>query len=98
MVTPPQTDRHASISYRFDWIAVVLAGLVVFCAAASIAMAEWMPSLDLLALTVLTGWGLGSLIATRSWRARTAHFMMILYGIVWVTLIALNNMPDKVYG
>ena len=24
--------------------------------------------------------------------------MMIVYGIIWVTLIAFNDMPDKVYG
>ena len=98
MVTSAQTDKHTSAVYRFDWVAVVLAGLVVFCAAASIGMAEWMPSLDLLAVTVLIGWGFSSVIATRTWRARTSHLLMILYGIIWVTLIAVNDMPDKVYG
>ncbi len=98
MSTPLPSDKHGTTAYRFDWVVAVLAGLVVFCAAASIAMAEWMPSLDLLMLTVLVGWGLSSLITTRVWRTRTAHFVMILYGIIWVTLVALNNMPDKVYG
>jgi transglutaminase-like putative cysteine protease len=98
ILTSPQADKHSSSTNRFDRVAVVLAGLVVFCAAASIAMAEWMPNLDLLPVTVLIGWGLGSLITTRAWRARTAHFMMLLYGIIWVTLIAFIDMPDKVYG
>lgn len=98
ILTSPQADSHSSSTHRFDRVAVVLAGLVVFCAAASIAMAEWMPNLDLLPVTVLISWGLGSLIATRAWRARTAHFMMLLYGIIWVTLIAFSDMPDKVYG
>ena len=67
---------------RFDWVVVVLAGLIVFCAAASIAMAEWMPDLDSLIVTVLVGWGLGSLIVTRSWRARTVHILMMGYGVI----------------
>ncbi|CAG0934752.1 Protein-glutamine gamma-glutamyltransferase [Thermoflexales bacterium] len=98
MTSLPLSDKHGATTYRFDWVAGVLAGLVVFCAAASIATAEWMASLDLLALTTLAGWGLSSLIITRSWRARTVHCLMILYGIVWVMMIALNNLPDKVYG
>jgi transglutaminase-like putative cysteine protease len=98
MVTSSVSDKRSVMTYRFEWVAVVLAGLVVFCAAASIAMAEWMPSLDLLVATVMVAWGLGSLIVSQAWRARTAHVVMILYGIVWVTLIALGDMPDKVYG
>jgi transglutaminase-like putative cysteine protease len=98
MLTPAESEKQGLTAYRFDWVVVVLAGLVVFCAAASIAMAEWMPSLDLLAVTVLVSWGLSSLLATRPWRGRTAHFLMTAYGIIWITLIALNDMPDKVYG
>jgi transglutaminase-like putative cysteine protease len=93
-----QTNKHGSAAYRFDWIAVILAGLVVLCAASSVAMADWMPNLDRLALTVLVCWGLGSIIATRAWRAKTAHFFMLFYGIIWVTLLAVSDMPDKVYG
>ncbi len=48
MDTSTQIDKRSPAAYRFDWMAVILAGLVVFCAAASISMAEWMPSLDLL--------------------------------------------------
>jgi transglutaminase-like putative cysteine protease len=98
MDTSSQSGNHRSATYRFDWMAVILAGLVVFCAAASITMAEWMPQLDLLEATVLVCWGLGSLIATRTWRGRTAHFSMILYGVIWVTFIVMQDMPDKVYG
>ncbi len=98
MLASAESEKQSLTTARFDWVVVVLAGLIVFCPAASIAMAEWMPDLDLLVMTVLVGWGLGSLIVTRPWRARTAHLLMIGYGIVWVTLIAVNDMPDKVYG
>jgi hypothetical protein len=64
MLTPAESEKQGLTAYRFDWVVVVLAGQVVFCAAASIAMAEWMPSLDLLAVTVLVSWGLSSLLAT----------------------------------
>jgi transglutaminase-like putative cysteine protease len=98
MVPSSEINKHSSITYRFDWVAVVLAGLVVFCAASSLAMAEWLPSLDLLTLTVIVAWALSSLIATRRWRSRTAHFVMILYGVFWVTLLGVHDMSDKVYG
>ncbi|HTP07998.1 MAG TPA: transglutaminaseTgpA domain-containing protein, partial [Anaerolineae bacterium] len=98
MVPPTQVDMHRSSTYRFDSVAVVLAGLVVLCAAASIAAAEWMLSLDWLVMTVIVGWGLASLLATRTWRARTVHFLMVLYGVIWVTLVAFIDIPDKVYG
>ena len=98
MFSTPASKREEPLTYRFDWVVVILAGLVVFCAAASIGMAEWMPSLDLLSLTVVVSWALGCLIVTRSWRARTAHVIMLLYGIIWVTVLAISDMPDKVYG
>lgn len=98
MTSTPETDKPHSYQYRFDWVAVVLAGLIAFCAAASIAMAEWMPNLDWLIITVVASWGLGSLLVTRRWRGLITHGMMALYGIIWVTLVAFIDMPDKVYG
>jgi transglutaminase-like putative cysteine protease len=98
MAPSTQVETRTAPSYRFDWVAVVLAGLIVFCAAASIALAEWMPNLDWLWATVAVSWGLGSLLATRRWRGRTVHVMMTLYGVIWVMLLAFSDMPDKVYG
>ncbi|MBI5563631.1 MAG: DUF4129 domain-containing protein [Chloroflexi bacterium] len=89
------TIRHR---YPIDRLALVLIGSVVFSAAWSIASAEWMPRLDLLGLTVVAALTLGTIVVSRPWRARVAHVSMILYGVIWVTLIALDQMPDKVYG
>lgn len=83
---------------RFDRFAVLLAILIVSCASASIAIAEWAPHLDVLSLTVVVSGLVGLLISTRPWRPRTAHVIMLLYGIGWVTLLAASDMPDKVYG
>lgn len=91
----PMTNRSR---YPIDRLALVLIGSVVFSAAWSIAAAEWMPRLDLLGLTAVTALILGTIIVSRPWRAGLAHLIMILYGVVWVTLIALDQMPDKVYG
>jgi len=93
-----EIGQRSPAAYRFDRVAVILAGLVVFCAAASISMADWMPRLDLLEATVLVCWALSSLVAMRTWRGRTAHLCMILYGVIWVTFIVVQEMPDKVYG
>ncbi len=98
MPDKPEFPQRFSAPFRFDWIAVVLAILIVFCASASIALAEWVPNLDVLSLTVVVSGSLGALIATCGWRPRTAHFLMLLYGIVWVTLLSISDMPDKVYG
>lgn len=98
MPDKPELARRFSTTFRFDWIAVVLAILIVFCASASIAMAEWVPNLDVLRLTVVVSGSLGALISTCRWRPRTVHFIMLLYGIVWVTVLCVNDMPDKVYG
>ena len=93
-----ETARRVSSSFHLDWIAVVLAILIVFCASASIAMAEWTPNLNALSLTVVVSGSLGALIATSRWRSRTAQVMMLFYGIVWVTWLCVSDMPDKVYG
>ena len=61
MLASAESEKQSLTVSRFDWVVVVLAGLIVFCAAASIAMAEWMPDLDMLIMTVVVGWGLGSL-------------------------------------
>jgi len=89
------SNRH---HYPIDRLALILIGSVVFSAAWSIASAEWMPRLDLLGLTVVVALVLGTIVVARPWRARIAHVIMILYGVIWVTLIALDQMPDKVYG
>ena len=83
---------------RPDRLVLLLIGAVVFSAASSIALAEWMPRLDLLGNTVIASLLLGTLIATRPWRGRVAHVVMLLYGVVWTCLIVLDQMPDKVYG
>jgi transglutaminase-like putative cysteine protease len=98
MTDKPEIAQRFSSSFRFDWIAVVLAILIVFCASASVAMAEWVPSLDVLSLTVVVSGSVGALIATSRWRPRTAHVIMLLYGLAWVTLLSISDMPDKVYG
>ena len=82
MPDQPEAARRFSSSFHFDWIAVVLAILIVFCASASIAMAEWVPNLDALSLTVVVSGSLGALIASSRWRPRTAHVIMLLYGMV----------------
>jgi hypothetical protein len=87
-----------STHFQLDRIAFVLIGLIVFSAAWSVAVADWMPRLDLLGLTVLVALFSGALISTRSWRPRYAHFLSMAYGAVWITFIALTYMPDKVYG
>ncbi|MFN8595685.1 MAG: transglutaminase domain-containing protein [Anaerolineae bacterium] len=84
--------------YPVDRLALILIGCVVFSAAWSIAAADWMPRLDLLGNTVVVAIVLGTLIVTRPWRAAFAHMVMIAYGAIWVTLIVLDQMPDKVYG
>ena len=98
MSDQPESARRFSSSVRFDWIAVVLAILLVFCASASIAMAEWVPNLNVLSLTVMVSGSLGAAIATSRWRPRAAHVVMLLYGIIWVTWLCISDMPDKVYG
>jgi transglutaminase-like putative cysteine protease len=98
MTTSSAVDQPQPIERRFDWVVVVLAGLVVFCAAASIALADWMPSLNWLIVTVVVSWAVASVLVTRAWRGWIVHLMMTLYGVVWVTLIAISEMPDKVYG
>ncbi|MBP7687754.1 MAG: transglutaminase domain-containing protein [Thermoflexales bacterium] len=89
------TLRHR---YPIDRLVLILIGGVVFSAAWSIASAEWMPRLDLLGLTVVAGLALGTIVVARPWRTSVAHTIMILYGVIWVTLMALDQMPDKVYG
>ncbi len=84
--------------FQLDRIAFALIGVVVFSAAWSLAEADWMPRLDLLGLTVVVALFSGALVATRSWRPRYTHLLMLGYGIAWITLIALYYMPDKVYG
>ncbi|MBI5565973.1 MAG: DUF4129 domain-containing protein [Chloroflexi bacterium] len=84
--------------YPIDRLALILIGSVVFSAAWSIASAEWMPRLDLLGLTVVVALVLGTVVVSRPWRARVAHVIMLSYGVIWVTLIALDQMPDKVFG
>lgn len=86
------------VRYRVDRLALLLVIGIVGSAAWSIAAAEWMPRLDLLGVTVIAGVLLGALIVTRPWRALTAHLVMLGYGVVWVTLLALDQMPDKVFG
>ena len=84
--------------YPVDRLALILIGSVVFSAAWSLAAADWMPRLDLLGLTVVAAIGLGTIVVSRAWRPAVAHLVMILYGVVWVTLIVLDQMPDKIYG
>lgn len=84
--------------YPIDRLALILISCVVFSAAWSIAAADWMPRLDLLGNTVVVAIALGTLIAARSWRSSIGHLVMMAYGAVWVTLIVLDQMPDKVYG
>jgi len=81
-----------------DRIAFAMIGVIVFCAAWSIAVADWMPRLDLLGLTAVVALFCGALITTRPWRPRSAHLVMLSYGFLWISLIALSYMPDKVYG
>ena len=83
---------------KVDRLALLLIIGVVSSAAWSIAAADWMPRLDLLGMTVVASILLGTLIATRPWRARTAHLIMLLYGVAWVMLIVLDQLPDKVFG
>lgn len=84
--------------HSLDYIAFALIGVIVFCAAWSIAVASWMPRLDLLGLTTVVALFIGALITTRPWRFRYATLVMLGYGFLWITLIALSYMPDKVYG
>jgi transglutaminase-like putative cysteine protease len=98
MSEQPESAQHLSPAFHFDWIAVVLAILIVFCASASVAMAEWVPNLDVVSLTVVVSGALGALIAASRWRPRTAHVVMLLYGIIWVAWLCISDMPDKVYG
>ncbi len=83
---------------QVDRLALLLITGVVFSAAWSIATADWMPHLDLLDTTVVVSILLSLVVVTRPWRPRTAHIVMILYGVIWVTLIVLDQMPDKVFG
>ncbi len=85
-------------SLPLDRVAFILIGLIVFTAAGSIAVADWMPRLDLLGLTVVVALFSGALISTRAWRPRYAHLIMVSYGVIWITYIAVSYMPDKVYG
>jgi hypothetical protein len=55
MGTSSEIGKHSPAAYRFDRVAVILAGLVVFCAAASISMADWMPRLDVLERPLAVG-------------------------------------------
>ena len=84
--------------YPLDRIAFVLIGVIVFSAASSIAVADWMPRLDLLSLTMVAALFIGAILATRPWRPRFSHLLTLAYGIAWVTFIAIFYMPDKVYG
>ncbi|HZY42656.1 MAG TPA: hypothetical protein VFF59_11730, partial [Anaerolineae bacterium] len=93
MIQPTNRRR-----YPIDRLALILIGSVVFSAAWSIAAAEWMPRLDLLGLTVVAAIALGTLVVSHSWRAAVAHLVMTAYGAIWVTLIVLAQLPDKVYG
>jgi transglutaminase-like putative cysteine protease len=93
-MTQPANSRR----YPIDRLALLLIGSVVLSAAWSIAAAEWMPRLDRLGLTVVAAIALGTLVASRPWRAALAHLVMALYGAIWVTSIVLAQLPDKVYG
>jgi transglutaminase-like putative cysteine protease len=84
--------------YPIDRLALILVGAAVFSAAWSVASAEWMPRLDLLGNVVVIGLLLNAVIATRRWRTRTAHIVMLLYGVAVVAWITLDQMPDKIYG
>lgn len=85
-------------AHPIDRLALALISAIVFISAWSVASAEWMPRLDLLGNVALIGVLLGALIATRAWRPRTAHIVMLLYGAAIVILIVFDQMPDKIYG
>jgi transglutaminase-like putative cysteine protease len=87
-----------STHFPLDRTAFVLIGLIAFSAAWSVAVADWMPRLDLLGLTVIVALFSSALISTRHWRPRYAHLLSLTYGLIWVIFIALIYMPDKVYG
>jgi transglutaminase-like putative cysteine protease len=85
-------------SRPLDYLAFGLISVIVFGAAWGIAVADWVPRLDLVGLTTIMALCLAAVIATRSWRPRVAHVVMAAYGVVWITLVALSYLPDKVYG
>ena len=85
--------------FQLDRIAFTLTGLIVFSAAWSMAVAEWMPRLDLLGLTVLVALFSGALISDPLLAScAAAHFSMILYGSHLGDLHCFQDMSDKVYG
>lgn len=92
------TRTPSAVPARIDRLVLLLLIGIVGSAAWSIAAAEWMPRLDLLGVTVIVAVLLGTLIITRPWRPLVTHLMMIGYGVIWVAWIALDQMPDKVYG
>jgi transglutaminase-like putative cysteine protease len=79
-------------------LAFGLISVIVFCVAWGIAVADWVPRLDLVGLTTVIALCLAAVIATRSWRPRVAHVVMAAYGVICITLVALSYLPDKVYG
>jgi transglutaminase-like putative cysteine protease len=81
-----------------DHLAFALISVIVFCAAWGIAVADWVPRLDLIGLTTVAALFAAGIIATRPWRPRFAHLIMLVYGVVWITLLAFSYIPDKVYG
>jgi transglutaminase-like putative cysteine protease len=81
-----------------DRLALLLLAGIILVPAWSIFKADWMPSLDVLTTTAIVSLLLGTLISTRAWRGRVAHVVMILYGIIWITWLTLDFMPDKIYG
>ena len=81
-----------------DYLSFGLISVIVFSGAWGIAVADWVPRLDLVGLTTVVALCVGAVIATRPWRPRYAHLVMLGYGVVWVTLVALTYLPDKVYG
>ncbi len=88
------TQTHLPV----DGLALLLLAGIILVPAWSIFKADWMPSLDVLTTTAIISLLLGTLISTRAWRGRVAYIVMILYGIIWVTWITLDFMPDKIYG
>ncbi|MBE2236237.1 MAG: transglutaminase domain-containing protein [Caldilineaceae bacterium] len=81
-----------------DYLAFALISVIVFSAAWGIAVADWVPRLDLIGLTTVVALCIGALIATRPWRQRFAVAVMAAYGVLWITLVAISYIPDKVYG
>lgn len=98
MTSEHSSFKHNTAAPLLDRVSLILICLILLTPTWGLATAAWVAQLDLLGVTVVVAWTVSIALVSRPWRARTIHTLMLMYGVVWATIVAISFMPDKVYG